>query len=133
MILSNINAFSIYETKEYLPGLGTYINILVYFILYGIFIHSMKNKYDHTDEKNIYFNITTIGMGLILLESRSYLFVKIANTFLIYFTILIADAYEIYGFSKKRLKSLIFYLCLFMYIIIYIISFDVVVPYKMFF
>lgn len=128
-ILSNFDGFEIYATKEYLPGVGTYINVAVYFVLYIIFIHFTKKNFKNTEEKNLQLNAATIGLGIVTLELKNFLFVRIATPFIIFFPILIAESYEIYNFRKKRLESLIFYSCLFVYFLVYTNSFGEVVPY----
>lgn len=125
------SSYSMYSTYDSTPGMGTYLNVFVYLIL-TMFLSNSKfmrfqKKHDYS-----YYNLFLIGVSIMVLEFKNFLFFRIAFYFTILGPIILTDFYEENHFRNHRLESLIFYSCLFIYFLVYINSFDGVIPYKFF-
>ena len=68
-----------------------------------------------------------------VLEFKNFLFFRIAFYFTIISTIMLPSFYIQHNLKNRKIESLLFYLCLFVYYLVYISSFDGVLPYKVFF
>lgn len=128
-IISLIPSLSMYIENSYAPGIGTYLNVLVYLIILFLIMTRKKDFIDKNKNNILYLNSVIIGVAIMLFELKNYLFFRIAFYFIIFMPIALTEYYEISNFRKKKIESLVFYVCLLTYFIIYINSFDGVIPY----
>lgn len=130
--LSLFESMSVYRNYDSTPGIGTFLNVLVY-LLISIFL--IIPKYKNSEKCNDYYtyNLFLIGLSVVLLELKNFLFFRIAFYFTILTPIVLTDFYIEHNFNKRKIESLIYYICLFIYFLVYVNSFDGVVPYNFFF
>ena len=130
-LISLFDSYSMYSSYDAVPGIGTYINVSLY-LLFTLFL--LIPKYKNGCYSNYqYYNLFLIGVCIMILEYKNYLFFRIAFYFIIISTLMLTTFYIEHKFNNKKIESLLFYLCLFVYFLIYINSFDGVLPYKTFF
>ncbi len=123
--------YSMYSSYDANPGIGTYINVILY-LLFTIFL--LIPKYRNAGTNNFqYYNLFLLGICIMVLEFKNYLFFRIAFYFTIISTIMLPSFYIQHNLKNRKIESLLFYLCLFVYYLVYISSFDGVLPYKVFF
>lgn len=133
-ILSLLPEYNMYLKYDSTPGIGTYLIVSIFVIIYLFFLLPNKEELIKINEKNrLFFALSTIGVGIMLLELKNYLFFRIAFYFTIYIIFLISDYYSLKKIEKNRPLSLIFYMVVFAYFLIYVSSFDGVMPYKLYF
>lgn len=134
-IVGGLKGYSLYLEYNSTPGLGTYINVFLYAVIGFIFvlptILKNINKSDVPDYR--LYNLFLIGLGIMLLEIKNFLFFRIAFYFTISIIILLAEFYREKKFRFRKVNSLIFYICIYIYFLTYVYSFDGVLPYSMFF
>lgn len=130
IIIKMIPSMGLYIDYSSLPGVGTYINVAVYLII-ALLIMSKRKKIEILNhDGKLFCNAVVIGATVMLLELKNYLFFRIAYYFIIFIPILLVDYYETASFRTKKINSLAFYMCLLIYFLIYVFSFDGVIPYK---
>ncbi len=132
-IVGGMDAYQMYydTANEYKSGVGTYLNVLFYIVIYTfIMITNMKKIEDYNGNNNLYFKIATIGIIINIFSIKNWLFNRVALQFLIFITFILASYYEIQDFRKKRLESLIFYTVIFIYYIMNVVSFNGILPYQ---
>lgn len=128
--LSLLEGYSLYSTYDTVPGIGTILNVLLYLIFTILFVIP-KYKVDNKDDGLVY-NLFLIGVGIMILEFKNFLFFRIAMYFTILAPIILTKFYVEHGFTKRKMESLIFYISLFIYYMVYVYSFDGVLPYNVF-
>lgn len=131
IFINTFDSYSMYSTYNAVPGLGTYINVTLY-LLFTVFLLIPRYKNVNNDDYQ-YYNLFLIGICIMMLEYKNYLFFRIAFYFIIFSVFMLSNFYIEHKLQNRKFESLLFYLCLFVYFIIYICSFDGVLPYKMFF
>ena len=131
-ILNLFNEYKMYLNYDSKPGIGTIIIVSIYILMYLVLYANRKELIKKNNINLLFLNLTTIGVGLMILEFKNFLFFRIAYYFIIYIVFLLSDYYNLKEFNKNRIISLLFYFCIFIYFIIYISSFDGVLPYRVF-
>lgn len=130
LVIGLIDNYSMYLTYDYNPGIGTYVIVTIYLIMYLLLFYANRKKIFYMDtNSNLFYNMITIGTAIMLLEYKNFLFFRVAYYFTFVISITLVDIYEKY-FKKNKIINLLFYLFMFIYFLIYIYSFDGVVPYK---
>lgn len=130
-VIALLDGYSMYSTYDSTPGIGTYINVFCYLFLTVFFIIPAYSK-RKIDDYYIY-NLFLIGLGIMLIEVKNFLFFRIAFYFTILTPIMLTTIYNEHNFKNRKIEKSIYYICLFVYFMVYIYSFDGVVPYNMFF
>lgn len=130
-VITLINGYSMYSTYDTTPGIGTYINVFCYLFFAIFFFIPIHNKKEEND--NYIYNLFLIGLGIMLIEVKNFLFFRIAFYFTILSPLILTTMYNEHNFKNRKLEKLMYYSCLFVYFLVYIYSFDGVVPYNMFF
>lgn len=127
LIITLSDSYSMYSSYDAVPGIGTYINVTLY-LLFTIFL--LIPKFANNNSKNYHlYNLFLIGVSIMILEFKNYLFFRIAFYFTILICLLLPIFYKEHNLRNKKLESLLFYIFLFIYFLVYINSFDGVVPY----
>ena len=131
-IIMQISGYENYLNYNSTAGIGTYVMILFYFILTVFIILPHRKKLENANQVNKYaVNMLVIANCLMLLQMHNWLFSRLVIYMTIFMPIVISDYYEIVEFNKKKFFSLIFYIAIFIYYIVYVNSFGGVVPYRM--
>ena len=130
-VITSFDSYSLYMNYNSTPGLGTCMNVFVYLLITLILVIP-KYKETSVDNYTIY-NLFLVGVSIMVLELKNYLFFRIAFYFTILLPIILANSYENHSFKNKKIESLLFYIALFVYYLFYINSFDGVIPYNFFF
>ena len=133
-ILSMFDNYSLYIDYEAVSGLGSYLNVLTYLFIAIFLINPNKEelcKINANNKKII--SLFFIGIGIMILQLKNWLFVRLSIDFIIFLPVLLSDYYNCNGLRFKKFNSLITYLCLFVYYLFYINSFGGVIPYKILF
>ena len=129
-ILEYFTSYSIYLDYASNAGIGTYMMVLVYNFLLLVLFYPNKNLIiNNNKEAKKFLNYIIIGAGLMLLQTKNTLFVRLVLDFNIFVPIILTEFYEV-RFKSKKLESLIFYLLCFIYYLVDINSFGDVIPYK---
>lgn len=129
-ILSLFEGYSLYSTYDTIPGIGTILNVLIYLVFTMFFVIPKYNTDTRDDE--LVYNLFLIGVGIMILEFKNFLFFRIAMYFTILTPIIISKFYVEHDFTKRKMESLMFYILLFIYYMVYVYSFDGVLPYNVF-
>lgn len=133
-IFKNIAAYSIYLSYDSAPGLGTYMNVLIYIIIAILFLLTSSKK-DWAKQKTTQYyeyNLFFVGIIIVILELKNFLFFRIAIYFTYLLPVLLANYYECTKIKNNKSAKLLLYSALFIYYLVYISSFDGVIPYKTF-
>lgn len=133
IVINSLEGYKIYNSYDSLPGIGTYINVLSYFLITILLIVPKYRVYMSRKENYKMYNLFLVGISIMLLEVKNFLFFRIAFYFTILTPIILTELYEEYRVRDRRIEILVFYLCLFIYFLVYVSSFDGVLPYKLFF
>lgn len=129
IIINFSDAYSGYENYNSTPGVGTYLMVLFYYIVY-LFILSPKRK-EFNNNTKIYFNLVSVGVCIMSLQLHNWLFNRLVEMFTIFMPIVLSEFYDhIYNKDNKKIVSFVFHMCAFIYFIVFINSFGEVVPYK---
>lgn len=128
-LLANWNQFSVYANKidSYNGGVGTLLNCLAYLMIYVILIFMNKDKIVETKK---YINYSFIGLVLILMSPKLFLLSRIASYFNVFNTLVLPEAYEIMDLRHKKIESILYYLCFFIYFCMSAKYFGGCVPYQ---
>ncbi len=133
LIMNFIPSLSIYKNRDYIPGLGTYLIIIVNCIIF-VFLSLFKKKIVDSDSMiNKYFNYFAIAIIISSFQLKNYLFMRIVVYFSIFMPLLIAEFYEKLNINNNKIISFLLYITIFVYFLIYTNSFGGVVPYHFFF
>lgn len=134
-LISMLDSYSMYSNYNATPGIGTYINVFVYLVVTVFLIIPKYKKTASADEKVNYnnYNLFLIGVAIMLLELKNFLFFRIAFYFTILTPIILTEFYEEHHLQRRKTERLIFYTCLIVYFLVYVNSFDGVLPYRFFF
>ena len=134
-IIGSLDGYSMYLNYDSSPGIGTYMNVILYVLIgFILILPTIKKKIEKSNSHNYkLYNLLLIGLCIMLLEVKNFLFFRIAFYFTISIVILLADYYKERRFRYKKEYSLLFYVCIFIYFLTYVYSFDGVLPYKLFF
>lgn len=89
-----------------------------------------KKKIIDFEQSNTFLNLLTIGIAIMILELKNFLFFRFAFYFTFFISIIFVDYYESCNLKKNKFLNLAFYLCMFIYFLVYINNFDGVVPYN---
>ncbi len=123
--------YSFYLDYESTAGLGTYMIVLTYLLVYIFFINPHKNDIiDNYKDSKLFYNLITIGVCIMFIQIRSWLFARFSIYFSMFVPIVLAEYYKIRNLRNKELESFVFYCCIFVYYLVYIYSFGGVYPYK---
>ena len=129
-LIVNIGFISIYNnTEQYVAGLGTYLQILIYGFLF-VLININKDIIIQKNARNLeYINLFSISFIMMLLGIKNTLFMRMATYLNIFIILLIPELYNIYKLKDKKIEKIFLYLCCIIYFFVYINSFGDVVPY----
>ena len=123
-----------YLNYDSAAGIGTYMMTFVYnFVLLALLYPNRTSLIDNNQNVNKFLNYIIIGAGLMILQTKNWLFVRLVLDFNIFMPIILAEFYEVNNFKSKKLESLMFYSFCFIYYLVYINSFGEIIPYKTFF
>lgn len=130
VVMTLMKSVSIYSnSKDFFPGIGTFLQILYYFIIL-VFIDKNKLKIIGRTDSNLQMvNLFIISFFIMLLGIKNILFVRLASYLNIFSIILIPELYNIYELKNKKLEKIVYYLFFIIYFFVYIKSFGDVVPY----
>ncbi len=127
-VINISQAYAGYEQYESAPGIGTYLIVLAYYVMYFFLILPNKKKIDSSHKK--YIDLISIGIIILSLQLHNWLFDRIAASFMIFLPIILSDCYD-KGFNENnKLEKLVFHALLFVYFLVYIHTFGGVYPYK---
>ena len=130
-ITDNIESVSIYtEQSKYIPGVGTFVRIFVYLVIWIIMYKNRKcimknNKISRTD-----FYVFTFGIITMLFGIKNILFIRLSNYMTFFSSLLIPELYDIYKIYDKKIEKLVLYGALIAYFFVYISSYGGVLPYQ---
>ena len=129
-LIVNIGFISIYNnTEQYVAGIGTYLQILIYGFLF-VLININKDRIIQKNPRNLeYINLFSVSFIMMLLGIKNTLFMRMATYLNIFIILLIPELYNIYKLKDKKIEKICFYLCCIIYFFVYINSFGDVVPY----
>lgn len=130
-LLKHITSISVYsDSEEYSAGIGTYLQLIIYGILF--FIVNLKRKQIiKTNENNLeYINLFNISYIIMMAGIKNTLFMRMANYLSIFIILLIPELYNIYNIKNKKLEKICFYISCIIYFLVFIYSFGGVVPYE---
>lgn len=134
MVLTLFENYSLYIDYEATSGVGTLINVIIYLFIAIFVVNCNKKRICDLNKDNVtLINLFYIGIAIMILQIKNWLFVRISIDFIIFLPILLSEYYEIFNFKFNKLNSLLTYLCLFIYFLFYVNSFGGVVPYKIIF
>ena len=130
-LLGIVESYSLYVDYVSTPGLGTYMMVLVYNIVLIFFVLPKRKKiFSNNSTMKVFINYVIIGSALMILQTKNWLFVRLATDFTIFAPLLLAEYYVAANFKEKKLESLLFYAFIFIYYLLYINSFGGIIPYK---
>ena len=133
-ILPFFEQYSGYLDYNSQTGIGSYLIVLFYFCVTVFLILNNKEKILNSNKNiNYMINLLIIGDVIMLFQIKNWLFTRLAIYCTIFVPILLSEYYEASNIKNNKGISLIFYCVLFIYFIIYTISFGGVVPYMTFF
>lgn len=121
------DAYSGYATYDSIPGIGTYLTVTFYYLMYLLLLVPNRNKFD--EKTKIYFNLASIGVCIMSLQLHNWLFNRIVEMFTIFMPIVLSEYYDHINEKNNKIVSLLFHTIAFVYFIIFINSFGGVVPY----
>lgn len=130
-VINLFDQYAGYLTYESSPGIGTYLIILFYFcVTVFLIIYNKKKILNYSNNTNYMINLLILGNLIMLFQVKNWLFTRIAIYCTIFVPILLSEYYEASKIKNNKGVSLAFYIVMFIYFIIYTISFGGVVPYK---
>jgi hypothetical protein len=132
VIFSKIVGFSDsyagYESYNSTPGIGTYLMVLCENLIYYLLLVPNRNKLS-VDGKRMY-NLTTLGIIITSLQLHNWLFVRVAQCFLIFMPITMSDIIGEMNSRNKKILLPLLYVGAMVYFLIYVSSFGGVTPYN---
>lgn len=135
LFLGNVSSYKMYldTFNQYLAGLGTYLNTFVFLTFYFVFVWNKiteqdNNQYNKSDL--LYYNLSTIGIFIMILGIKNWLFVRFSYQFIIFYIFLIDSYYEKKNIKNNKIISLSFYLFMFLYFLMNTYFFNGLVPYR---
>lgn len=128
LVISYFRGYSMYLMYDSTPGIGTYMIVSVFLIIYLILIFPNKNILKTIEGNYTILNLFTIGVSVMIMELKNFLFFRIAFYFTFFISILLVDWFN-NCYVNDKIKNLLFYIFMFVYFLIYINSFDGVMPY----
>lgn len=131
ILVENILSINVYSNSEkYIPGIGTYLQVVVYLFMYFIF-NLNKEKLIKKDKLNEeYLFLYNLGVIITLIGIKNILFIRLSNYLTIYSIIIIPKLYDLYDLKNRKLERAALYMCYIIYFFTYIYSFNEVVPYQ---
>ena len=130
-IVSFFPEYSRYITYDSKAAIGTYMVVLIYFLITLILILPRRKKIENSNEySNEFINYLIIAISLMLFQLKNYLFARIIIYFTIFTPILISEYFYNSNVKKDKIKEILIYIILFTHYIIYISSFGGVIPYN---
>jgi len=129
-IMPLFSQYSLYMNEQYAAGTGTKL-IVIFYIFVISMIAYYRNELVKFNKNNFYFiNIIIFSLIFVIMELKHYLFARLAYYFTILVPLVLADLYNVLGIKNKKLDWLFFYSVMFIYFLMYIYSFDEVIPYQ---
>ena len=130
-IILLFNQYAGYINYDSVPGVGTYLIVLFYLcITIFLILRNKKKIIENNPNGNFMINILIIGNAIMLFQLKNWLFTRIAVYCTIFVPILISEYYEYSNLKKNKEMSLLLYIIIFIYYLIYVYSFGGVVPYR---
>lgn len=129
LIIRYFRHYILYLEYNSTPGIGTFMIVAVFLIIYVFVLYPRKTKINHIYGNSTFINLFTIGVSIVLLEVKNYLFFRFAFYFTVLISTLLVEWFE-NCFANNVFNHTIFYFCLFVYYLVYIYSFDSVIPYS---
>lgn len=123
------NDYSMYLTYDSTPGIGTYLIVLTHVFIFLFLINRNKSRLIAYRGNSLFFNIMLLGTAIMLLELKNFLFFRIAFYFTVSIAVVLVDYYQVVDLKKNKVLSFLLYICIFVYYLVYINSFDGVMPY----
>ena len=94
------------------PGIGTYMIVSVFLIIYLILIFPNKNILKTIEGNYTILNLFTIGVSVMIMELKNFLFFRIAFYFTFFISILLVDWFN-NCYVNDKIKNLLFYIFMF--------------------
>lgn len=130
-IIVMFSDYSIYLDYESTAGIGTYLIVFTYIFVFTMFIYPNRKEISSANKNGYFFiNLLTIGICIMLIQLRSWLFARLAIYFTIFAPINLAEYYQLKNIKHQKINSLIFYVAIFIYYLVYVYSFGGVYPYN---
>lgn len=130
LVVKLTNGYEMYLNYDATPGIGTFMIVGTFLIIYFFMFLLNKKKIIDFEQSNTFLNLLTIGIAIMILELKNFLFFRFAFYFTFFISIIFVDYYESCNLKKNKFLNLAFYLCMFIYFLVYINNFDGVVPYN---
>lgn len=130
-IMVYFEQYSSYLTYESTHGIGTYLMVFFYLsITLFIILYNRKRILAVNKNNNYMINLLIVGDIIMLFQLKNWLFARLAVYSTIFVPILLSEYYDTVKLEKKKGLSMLFYLVLLGYFIMYTMSFGGVVPYN---
>lgn len=126
-VIGLFKSYSGYESYESTPGVGTYLIVLCQNLIYYLIITKNRHKLSAGGQK--FYNLVSIGIIITSLQLKNWLFARIAQDFLIFMPIILADILGDTKEKNKKIVNAVVYACAIVYFLVYVKSFGGVVPY----
>lgn len=129
-IIGILNSYSDYIQTDFssVPGLGTYLMVMVYYVIYFILLSPKQKYFNETERK--YISLFSITICIMSLQLHNWLFNRISDIFIVFMPIILSKYYDLISNKNKKTFSFIFHVCCFIYYLVYIYSFGEVNPYQ---
>lgn len=123
-----------YESAvDYTAGIGTYLKILQFLLIYYLFFYSHPKKHELQKGDIVQENMAKIGIFIMIFSSKNWLLNRVALQFLIFNNIYTYRFYCANIFNDKKVQYFFINIIFFITYILNVISFDGVMPYRFLF
>ena len=133
-VITHFSQYAVYSNRTIMTfseaGAGTYLITFIHILLAIIFIIN-KDKLESINNMNrIYINMFVLSIFFFALGLNNAVAVRLAYYYSIYAILILPDLLKIYLGKKMTVWYVIVIIALFIYYIVYIISFNRTVPYN---